>query len=253
MLRLDYTADPALDAFVELRAPSARILVLRGYEAHVEVLGLAGDPVAGRKVGGGRAEHPLVELPGGEEVLVRRYCRGGAIRHFTAATYFLGRRSYHELWVTERARAAGVRVPVMLAAAERRRAFGYGAWISSRWIPRARDLAAWLPGRSPEEAVRVLEAVGTQIGMMHAGGVAHPDLNLRNVLVASGDGRDEVYLLDFDRGRVFPGPVSLARRRSDLLRLARSARKLGASIPDRGWFALRSGYGERWPAGLSLR
>lgn len=248
MFRPDYTADPVLEDFVELRAGRGRILVRRGYAEHAAELGLEGDPEgSGAAVAGGRAEHPLVVLPGGERALVRRYHRGGAIRHLNRATYLAGRRSYHELWVTERARAAGVSVPFALAAAERRRVVGYSAWLATRWIPDARDLAAWLKGDAVgrQRGESILEMVGRQISAMHDAGIAHPDLNLRNVLVGAGGG--EVYLLDFDKARVWAGPVPARRRRADVARLLRSARKLGVAVGRDGWPAMAGGYGARWP------
>lgn len=248
MFTPDYTTDPVLEDFVELRGGRGRILVRRSYAEHAAELGLEGDPEgSGGMAAGGRAAHPLVELPGGERALVRRYHRGGAIRHVNRATYLRGRRSYHELWVTERARAAGVSVPFALAAAERRRRLGYSAWLATRWIPDACDLAEWLTddaggGRSAEA---ILEMVGRQISAMHEAGIAHPDLNLRNVLVGAGGG--DVYLLDFDRARVGAGPVPARRRRADISRMLRSARKLGVGVTAAGLRAMASGYGEGWP------
>lgn len=261
--------DAPLAEFVELRDGRVRGLVRSGYEQHAERLGLAGDPTAAAaSIPGGRTAHPLVALDGGERALVRRYHRGGAMRHLNRSRYFLGHRSYHELRVTEMARAAGVRVPVVLAAVERRHALGYHAWLATLWIPHAEDLVGWLAAGSSAAGETALERVGRQAGMMHAGGVAHPDLNLRNVLVsthggderelqiprsARGDGEGPaVYLIDFDRGRAFPGPVPEPRRRRDLERLARSARKLGALVPPRAWEAFRAGYGGGWPSRLSF-
>lgn len=188
------------------------------------------------------------------------------MRHLVRSRYFLGNRAHHELRITEAARAAGVRVPLVLAAVERRHTIGYEAWLATRWIPGAQELVGWLVAASSSAGEGALELVGRQVGLMHAGGIAHPDLNLRNVLVAgheSGErrpeiarstadhsGRPAVYLIDFDRGRAFAGPVPESRRRRDLERLARSARKLGALIPPRAWEAFRAGYGSGWPPGL---
>jgi 3-deoxy-D-manno-octulosonic acid kinase len=315
MPRFDHLTDPTLRDFTELRAGRTRMLVRRGYGQHAHLLGLRGDPGAtGGSVSGGRAEHPLVELPRGEHALVRRYLRGGAMRRVNRSRYFAGRRAYHELLVTERARAAGVSVPVILAAAERRGILGYSAWLASRWIPDALDLAAWLgPGvrerggcpeagdRAAEErpaigeaadreaadpateerpavreadreaagpateerpAVRgaaepdaaaretVMEMVGREVGAMHRAGIAHPDLNLRNVLVArAGAAAPAVYLLDFDRGRLYPGPVPERRRRRELERFARSVRKLAAPVTPEDWNAFHAGYASEWPHG----
>ncbi len=62
-----------------------------------------------------------------------------------------------------------------------------------------------------------------------------------------------MWLLDFDKARVHPGPVPPARRAHDLRRIARSARKLRVNVGDEGWQALRDGYGADWPDGLVLR
>lgn len=237
--------------FVELRDGAARALVRAGYERHAELLGLAGDPPVSGMAAGGRAPHPVVDLGAGERALVRRYRRGGAMRHVNGARYFVGHRSYEELVATERARAAGVRGPLVLAAAERRRMPGYEAWIATRWIAGAQDLVGWLVAASSAGGEAALEEVGRQISAMHAGGVAHPDLNLRNVLVGEVEpGGPAIHLIDFDRARVFEGRVPEARRRRDLERLFRSARKLGALIPPGAWAALRSGYGLLWPSDL---
>ncbi|HKP75455.1 MAG TPA: lipopolysaccharide kinase InaA family protein, partial [Longimicrobiaceae bacterium] len=112
--------------------------------------------------------------------------------------------------------------------------------------PDGRDLFAWLAAEADEtRRTAVLGEGARQIALMHAAGVAHPDLNLRNLLVAG----DEVYLLDFDKAAGSADPVPTARRARDLRRLARSARKLHASID---WPAFRAGYGDAWPPGLDL-
>jgi 3-deoxy-D-manno-octulosonic acid kinase len=90
--------------------------------------------------------------------------------------------------------------------------------------------------------------VGRQIGLLHRGGVGHPDLNLNNFLVVPGpDGEPVVYINDFDRATLYAGPVPRGRRARDLRRLARSARKLRAEISSEEWKALREGYGADWP------
>jgi hypothetical protein len=61
-----------------------------------------------------------------------------------------------------------------------------------------------------------------------------------------------VCLLDFDGARIYGGRVPRRRRAANLLRLARSARKLGAGIGADGWAALRAGYGASWPLDRDL-
>ncbi|HEV2147125.1 MAG TPA: lipopolysaccharide kinase InaA family protein, partial [Longimicrobiaceae bacterium] len=147
----------------------------------------------------------------------------------------------------------GVRTPLPLAAAEHRAGIGYTAHFATLWIPDARDAAAWLAEAAPPDRLALLREAGAQVGRMHRAGVAHPDLNLRNLLVTGGEGISPiVHLLDFDRARVSPGPVSPRRRAADLRRLARSVRKLGAPVGPGGWAAFREGYGAGWPPRLDL-
>jgi 3-deoxy-D-manno-octulosonic acid kinase len=237
-------SDPLLAEYAPLADGSARMLVRRGYEAHAALLGLRGTPGATAGwAGGGRAPHPVVALADGEAAVVRTFRRGGALRHLNGGRYFLGHRALAELRATETARRGGARTPLPLAATERGTRLGYTAHFATLWIPDARDLAARLAGTGRDEADRLLAEAGRQVGRMHLAGVAHPDLNLRNLLVRGA----EVHLLDFDRARVYPGPVPGCQRERDLLRLARSARKLRAPVGPEGWAAFREGYGAGWP------
>lgn len=181
--------------------------------------------------------------------MIRRYRRGGALRHLNAERYFLGHRSFEELRITELARSGGVRVPEVLGAAEFRERISYRPTLVTRWIDGARELDGWLRA-APEAAVLdVMGEAGRQIVKMHDLGIAHPDLNLRNLLVAEPGSSTTaaVYLIDFDRATRGDAPAPAAARIANLRRLVRSARKLRAPISTAGWAALRAGYGERWP------
>ncbi|HEX2091595.1 MAG TPA: lipopolysaccharide kinase InaA family protein [Longimicrobiaceae bacterium] len=244
-----FTDDPLLAEYVSVEDGDATMLVRRAWETHASLLGLHGTPeaTAGR-AGGGREAHPVVALPSGERAVVRTYRRGGAVRHLNRERYFLGHRAFAELRAAEAARRGSVRTPLPLAATERRAGVGYTAHFATLWVPDARDLAAWLADADPVRRLEVLREAGWQVGRMHRAGVKHPDLNLRNLLVRDpGEGAPEVYLLDFDRARVYPGPVPGCQSGRDLLRLARSARKLRVSIGREGWAALEKGYGAGWP------
>lgn len=194
--------------------------------------------------------HPVVELEEGTKVVIKEYLRGGAVRHLNRARYFVGHRAIDEAIATERARAAGVRVPEVLAAIERRHTIGYTAHLITRLVDRGTHGEAWLRPRSKGERTAALIEAGRQVARMHAAGIAHPDLNLRNLLIveAPGSGCPLVYLLDFDRARLHDCQVPPSRRADDLERLGRSARKLGLALEDdHGWCALREGYGDDWP------
>src|SRR5690606_6609754 len=105
--------------FVALELEGARVLVREDHREHAPILaGLKAPDVVGRSEGG-RARHPIIALAGtGTKALVRRYHRGGLIRHINRDLYIGGHRAFAELMATERARRAGVNVPLVLAAAE---------------------------------------------------------------------------------------------------------------------------------------
>lgn len=253
----DYLLDPALTDFTAREEGAARMLVRRALEGEAERLGLLGDPASADAVAGGRARHPVVVLVDGGRAVVRRYHRGGAVRHLNRATYFGGHRAFDELRATERARGGGVRVPEVLAAVERRAGIGYSAWLATRLVPGAVESAAWLASAGGEERRAFFAEAGRQLARMHAAGVAHPDLNLRNLLVVGattpsseassangagttgGEGGVVVWVIDFDRARLFDGPVPPERRAADLARLGRSATKLGLPVGDADWAVLR--------------
>lgn len=248
----NYVARDALAEFVPLEHQGARLLVRTGYEESARLLVERKTLPTAELLGGGREAHPVLVLPTGEKAVVRRYRRGGLMRRVNRGRYFGGNRAFDELRATERARAGGVRTARIVAAVEHPRVVGYTAMLATLLIPGASDAAAWLETADEERAMSMLRDAGRQLALMHEAGVAHPDVNLRNLLVVEREVSPEVWLLDFDRARVHAGPVPRARRAADLRRLARSARKLRAPISNEGWRALAEGYGPGWPAGLQL-
>ncbi|HET7276381.1 MAG TPA: lipopolysaccharide kinase InaA family protein [Longimicrobiaceae bacterium] len=244
----DYSAHPELSDFLPIEGEGGRMLVRRGYQLWAGVLGGGGDAGGGATVSGGRVDHPVVTLPNGERAVVRQYRRGGMVRHLNSGRYFVGHRAFAELRATERARVGGARVPLVLAASEQPAGFGYSASLATLWIPDSSGLSDWLRAATREGRRVVMGAVGREIARMHAAGVAHPDLNLNNVLVAGGFGSPPlVHLLDFDKARLYRGAAPSNRRARDLERFARSARKLSAPIDAKGWAELCAGYGDDWP------
>jgi len=250
----DTRGEAPLADFVPMLDGRTRLLVRRGWEDAAEHLADPDGVQVDEELAGGRVPCLVTTLPGGARIVIRRYRRGGVMRWVNRTHYFGGNRAFDELRATERARAGGVRAPVVVAAIERPgRLAGYRAWLATQLVPHAHDLAAWLHHSGADEVRRraVLAEAGRQMGLMHATGVAHPDLNLRNLLVA-GDLGAEVYLIDFDRADVGVSAVPRGRRERDLRRLARSARKLEVIVSPGEWAAFRDGYGDAWPDGLDL-
>jgi predicted Ser/Thr protein kinase len=76
-------------------------------------------------------------------------------------------------------------------------------------------------------------------------GVYHADLNLRNLLVRLDSHELEVFIIDFDKARIFERPVPSSYRRRNLERLSRSVRKLDPSrryVSDEDWSAFLAAY-----------
>lgn len=227
----------------------ARLLVRGGHEGMVRVLLDAWEGRAEEWIGGGRAPHPVVALADGGRAVVRRFRRGGMVRHLNRDRYFGGDRAAEELRATEAARAGGARVPEVIAAGRMAAFPGYRAMLATRLVADVRDAAQALAGADGTARFKTLWEAGRQIGRMHAAGVAHPDLNLRNLLVREPD---EVWLIDFDRARVTDGTAPRVRRQRDLDRLARSAAKLRQPLTPADRVVLRDGYLSETPLLLDL-
>jgi 3-deoxy-D-manno-octulosonic acid kinase len=186
----------------------------------------------------GRGRVVRVPAPGsadGERWVVRHYHRGGAVARFLGDRYFrLGQpRPFHELRTLERLRALGVPTPEPVGAAVYRHGPFYRGDLVTRWVPGSIDLAGCLfPTTSPEprpSPPTAMRAAGRLVRRLHDHGVLHPDLNLKNILLAPATSHDpsaepDALILDLDRAVVRPALTPRARR-AMLERFWRSARK----------------------------
>lgn len=223
-----------------------RLLVHPAWEAGALALGL--DRRAGweealaraRCVPGGRAPNRLLESPAWPRpVRVRPARHGGLVGRCLGDRYVSPARVHRELrrWLTLRERGAALPEPV-LSLSHRDGLFWRQAFAAVD-RPTAVDGAAWLASRdrseSPAEIRRSLfagaEALARALRGFHDAGAVHGDLQLRNVLFESSEeGRTAEHwrclLIDLDRARL-RSAVSSRARMKDLMRLARSAEKLG--------------------------
>ncbi|HEY6451312.1 MAG TPA: 3-deoxy-D-manno-octulosonic acid kinase [Steroidobacteraceae bacterium] len=178
------------------------------------------------------------------QLVLRHYRRGGWMAHLSADRYLWRgeslTRSYLEWHLLYLMRRAGLPVPLPIAAAYRRSGrFGYRADLLTERIPAARSLASRL--RAAPLALTAWIAIGRCLRRFHDDGVCHADLNAHNVLVDEGE---EVWLVDFDRGRLrHPGLWCDA----NLVRLRRSIEKITDPLPsgrfsDADWSSLLDGY-----------
>lgn len=205
----------------------------------------------------GRAEHPVVSLGGDLRAIWKRCRRGGLMEPLLKDLHRGWDRFRNELELTEQARAAGVRVPRILAVAIED--------VRGPWC-RVELLCELLDGvqdgqdllqRSdldPERRNAVLMEAARAIRHYHGLGFLHGDLNVKNILwrdaetqldVAPGaDGRTvaiEVHLIDLDPNSARRGGGGHTALHN-MLRLARSY-----------WKGIRSQAWQRLPQSAELR
>jgi 3-deoxy-D-manno-octulosonic acid kinase len=177
-----------------------------------------------RTQAGGRGGVAIIATPVGECVL-RHYHRGGLVASLMGDRYLWTgadrTRPFAEFRLLAEVASLGLPAPAVLAARYCRRGLLYSADLITRRIADASTLAECLAaGRLDGE---LAEESGALVARFHRAGVWHADLNAHNVLVAP----DDLYLIDFDRGRL--RTPARAWQQANLLRLRRSLVKLGAA------------------------
>jgi len=179
------------------------------------------------EVAGGRGTVAFVHDAGRRWVL-RHYRRGGLVARFLDDTYFYtgaARTRAHAEWrLLRRLHEWGLAVPVPVAARYVRAGLVYRADLITEELPTRLTLARALAAGPLEPAT--WRAVGRCIAGLHGRGVQHADLNAHNLLLGTGG---EVYVLDFDRGRI---RARGAWEDRVLERLRRSLAKVTGGLPD---------------------
>ena len=168
--------------------------------------------------------------------VLRHYNRGGLVAKLTLDKYlWMGEhntRSFKEWHLLNDMVKKQLPVPAPVAARYVRNGIYYKADIITREIPDIESLSDRLLGNSMTE--QLWENIGECIAKFHNHGVFHMDLNVENIQI---DQNNQVFLLDFDKGKVSE-PL---RRLSDsnLMRLKRSIAKVTRlkqlAFPSSGW------------------
>ena len=175
----------------------------------------------------GRGVAYAVPLPdGAAHVVVRRSRHGGLFAPLTGDA-FLGRtRAPRELEIALTLARRGVPTPEVVAyATYPAGAFRRRADVVTREIPRSKDLAAALDTPDAGAKRDALAAAARLLDQLAAAGARHPDLNLKNVLLArDANGALEAFVLDVDRVW-FDEPGSPRVAQANRRRFERSARK----------------------------
>jgi 3-deoxy-D-manno-octulosonic acid kinase len=177
--------------------------------------------------------------------VLRHYYRGGLTGNFLKDTFlWLGEartRPFEEWLLLEHMVESGLPVPRPVAGRYVRRGFFYTADLITVLIPDVEPLSTrWAAGPLDDEVWR---SVGQLVARFHAANIYHADLTAHNIQI---NGQDELFLLDFDRGRVMAGKGPWSQRNLD--RLQRSLRKISSEDPcefsDREWQRVLAGYRE---------
>ena len=191
---------------------------------------------------GGRGTVAFVRASSDQRWVLRHYRRGGLMARVSDDLYaWTGAdrtRSFREWRLLRQLRAWGLPVPTPVAARYQRAGLFYRADLITAELPVRRTLTQALQQASlPNET---WHAIGQCVGSLHGRRVQHADLNALILLVGASN---DIYLLDFDRGRI------RARgewERAVLARLQRSLWKVTTDLParrftDAHWQALLAG------------
>jgi 3-deoxy-D-manno-octulosonic acid kinase len=192
-------------------------------------------------------EAPLSGPDGSRRWVCRHYRRGGWAAPLLGDRYLAGElgRPFHELTVSDVARARGVRTPAVVAGAV------YGAGVLRRadlvteQVPCARSLATWLLDvPEPDLEQDLLRRAGHALGELERARVLHGDASAGNFLLPTAG---PAWIVDLDRGTAssLERPAFIGRMRR---RLERSLRKIaairGVELTSSSWQALRTSYEE---------
>ena len=175
----------------------------------------------------GRGIAYAVPLSTGDRVVVRRSRHGGLLGSLRDDSFLGATRAPRELELSLTLRRLGVATPEIVAyATYPAGALFRRADVLTREVPKSRDLAAALGSLSRTDSKRTLiEAMGKLLASLSIAGARHPDLNIKNILIADNE-FDGIEALVLDVDRVWlDAPGTQAILEANLRRLSRSAVK----------------------------
>lgn len=203
---------------------------------------LHAEPVTGALRSAGRGNTMYVgNIP--RQFVLRHFVRGGLLGRLIKDSYWFSgedmTRSFAEWRMLAKMADKGLRVPRPAAARYIRRGLFYTADIITVRIPGVRPLSQFLADGNTDG--EFWERLGASVYGFHAAGVYHADMNAYNLQIDSGG---DLWMLDFDRGRLLP-PGQW--QQATLRRLHRSLHKIRSLDPqlnfDQGrWERLLEGY-----------
>lgn len=177
--------------------------------------------------------------------VLRHYYRGGLIGKLINDSYWFNShqntRAAKEFALLDKMQQLALPAPKPIAYRVVRNGLLYHADLLSSRIENAQDLVAILTNKTlPHEQWK---KIGATIKRFHDHSIYHHDLNAHNILI---DNKDDVYIIDFDRGEVRPENKS-AWQQANMARLQRSfVKELALLNPfhfsQDSWRSLLEGY-----------
>lgn len=185
------------------------------------------EPLQGRGVAWATSLAAGAEGQSVTSVVVRHTRHGGMAAALTGDLFVRPTRAPRELATAVRLAAAGVATPEVIAFTIHPVAGVLArSDVMTRRLPDGRDFPeAWAAADSPTARGAIVEAVAALLRGLSTAGAQHPDLNVKNVYVASAGAATTAYVLDVDRVTFDRGAPVAAR---NFARFARSARKWNA-------------------------
>jgi len=149
---------------------------------------------------GGRTSVTRIKMDGIGSVVIKHYRRGGLVQYIIRNKYFkFGKtRAQREFELLHTVRNLSINVPEPIAYAHCGRLL-YQAWLITRQINEPLSLAQ-LSLNDEKRTRQVMASVIEQIKRLIENGIWHVDLHPGNVVI---DRKDRVFLLDFDRGKLY--------------------------------------------------
>lgn len=203
---------------------------------------LHAEPVAGELRSAGRGATMYVgNVP--RQFVLRHYLRGGIVGKLVRDSYLwtgeAGSRPFAEWRMLAKMADSGLRVPRPAAARYCKHGPFYTADIITVRIPNVVALSEYISA-APRTA-EFWASLGAAVQEFHRIGVYHADMNAYNLQI---DNDGDLWMLDFDRGRLLPpGPW----QQQTLSRLHRSLQKIVALKPQlhfrrKDWEQFLQGY-----------
>jgi tRNA A-37 threonylcarbamoyl transferase component Bud32 len=175
---------------------------------------------------GGRRKVKIAPLPTGQTVAVKQYVRGGLLHLLVKETYFRVNNTRAEAefkWLAD-VRRLGIFAPEPLAFVFKGRRL-YNCWLITREIKHHQTLVDICLSDIPRTS-RLIPRLIDQTLILIQNNIRHVDFHPGNVLV---DDTDTLFLIDFDKTRIFNGEQRRLARHY-VLRWSRAVKK--HKLPD---------------------